>query len=310
VRRLVPTLVLAVIWALLVARIGPPGGDFANYFTSAALVLERAPLDRLYEYRWFTDQAARLGFGDRLVGFAVLTPPSALLAIPVVPLGPENAARVWEVLEWIAGLAVVLAAAWAVERPAWMVGLGIAVLWPSFASHLAQGQVHLLAVLFVALGAGFFLRARDGLAGACWGLAIGLKIHAWPLLAVAAVARRVRVVASAAGVLAIGGVITVTALGWPLVRQYLEEIGPAAAKGFYTDPWSVTLQSVAHLAHHLFLSHPSLNPDVVSNAPALAMGIPATVSLAAIGATVALGAQPNRRLLAAASMVALAGSSR
>ena len=28
-RRLAPTLVLAVIWALLVARIGPPGGDFA-----------------------------------------------------------------------------------------------------------------------------------------------------------------------------------------------------------------------------------------------------------------------------------------
>jgi hypothetical protein len=309
VRRLAPTLVLAVIWALLVARIGTPVGDFANYYTSAALVLEKAPLDRLYDYRWFTDQAARLGFGDRLVGFAVLTPPSALLAVPVVPLGPEMAARVWEVLEWIVGLGVVLATAWAVERPAWIVGLGIAVLWPSFASHLAQGQVHLFAVLFVALGAGFFLRGRDWLAGACWGLAVGLKIHAWPLLAVAAVARRARVVASAAGVLAIGGVITVAFLGWPLVAQYAEEIGPAAAKGFYTDPWSVTLQSVAHLSHHLFLPHPSLNPDVVVAAPALAMGIPATVSLAAVGATVALGAKPDRRLLAAASMVALATGS-
>ena len=304
-RRLAPTLVLAVIWALLVARIGPPGGDFANYFTSAALVLEKAPLDRLYEYRWFTDQATQHGFGDRLVGFAVLTPPSALLAVPVVPLGPETAARVWEALGWMVGLAVVLATAWAVERPAWIVGLGIAVLWPSFASHLAQGQVHLLAVLFVALGAGFFQRGRDALAGACWGLAVGLKIHAWPLLALAAVARRVGVVASASAVLAIGGGATVLVLGWPLVGQYLEEIGPAAAKGFYTDPWSVTLQSVAHLSHHLFLPHPSLNPDVLAVAPVLAMGIPATVSLAAIGATVALGARPDRRLLAAASIVAL-----
>ena len=38
-------------------------------------------------------------------------------------------------------------------------------------------------------------------------LAVGLKIHAWPLLAVAAVARRAGVVASAAGVLATGGVV-------------------------------------------------------------------------------------------------------
>src|SRR5689334_1724483 len=69
VRSLAPTLVLAAIWALLVAHVGPPRGDFANYYTSAALVLERAPLDRLYDYRWFTDQAARHGFPDRLVGF-------------------------------------------------------------------------------------------------------------------------------------------------------------------------------------------------------------------------------------------------
>jgi hypothetical protein len=126
---------------------------------------------------------------------------------------------------------------------------------------------------------------------------------------VAAVARRVRVVGSAAAVLVIGGLATVGLLGWPLVAQYVEEIGPAAAKGFYTDPWSVTLQSVAHLSHHLFLPHPSLNPDVLAVAPAAAMGIPATVSLGAIGATVALGVRPDRRLLAAASMVALATGS-
>ena len=308
-RRLAPTLVLAVIWALLVARIGPPRGDFANYFTSAALVLEGASLDRLYDYRWFTDQAARHGFGDRLVGFAVLTPPSALLAIPVVPLGPETAARVWQGLEWLLGMGVVLATAWAIERPAWIVGLGIAALWPAFASHVAQGQVHLLAVLFVALGAGYFLRGRDVLAGVCWGLAVGLKIHAWPLLAVAAVARRTRVVGAAVAVGAAGGAAIVASVGWPLVAQYLQEIGPAAAKGFYTDPWSVTLQSVAHLAHRLFLPHPSLNPDVFWDAPAVAMGIPATVSLAAIGATVALATQPDRRVLAAASIVALASGS-
>ena len=81
----------------------------------------------------------------------------------------------------------------------------------------------------------------------------------------AALAGNSRVLPS--GVLAIGGILTVVSLGWPLVGQYLEEIGPAAAKGFYTDPWSVTLQSVSHLSHHLFLPHPSLNPDVVVAAP-------------------------------------------
>ena len=88
--RLLGVLSAALLTALVV-RAGPPQGDFANYYTAAALWWADSDLSRLYDYRWFTSAASAAGFSDRLVGFAVLTPPSALFAAPLLWL-PAGAA--------------------------------------------------------------------------------------------------------------------------------------------------------------------------------------------------------------------------
>ena len=53
---------------MLCWRLGPPRGDFANYYTAASLWWGGADLAPLYDLRFFNDHAARLGFGDRLTG--------------------------------------------------------------------------------------------------------------------------------------------------------------------------------------------------------------------------------------------------
>ena len=317
--RWLPPLLLLLAWAALVVSVGPPAGDIANYLTAASLWSEGADLGRLYDYRWFTAQAARVGFPGQLVGFAVLTPPSALLLAPLLPLGIQGAVTAWWALQALLGVALAAAlGALALPDGRWSgrLGLGLALLLlagPALESHLRQGQLHLPAVLCLGLGLLAWRGRREGWAGLLLGLAVGLKVHAWPLLALAAVLRRWRVLGVALATLGAGGVVSVALLGWPVHATYLTEIGPAAAAGRFIDPWSPAFSSVGHLARGLLLPHPALNPDAPAAAPAWAAAVPAAVQALVVGLTVVAGARAGRlgrvgrgRLVAAAGVAALA----
>ncbi|RME26401.1 MAG: hypothetical protein D6798_06790, partial [Deltaproteobacteria bacterium] len=90
---------MLLLTAAAVLAVGPPTGDIANYHVSAWLLRHGADLSMLYDYRWFTDRAVEVGYLDQLVGFAVLTPPSALLFAPFAELEPAAVARVWMAVE-------------------------------------------------------------------------------------------------------------------------------------------------------------------------------------------------------------------
>lgn len=289
---------------------GPPIGDFANYYTAACLWWEGADLAQLYDYRWFTSQAAAHGFGDRLVGFAVLTPPSALLAAPLIWLSPADAGVVW----WVAQLAMVLGVAWSLatvlKRPMWWTGGGMLLLWPALQSHLVQGQFHLPAVLALSLGLWAFEK-RHWSVGVCWGLAVGLKVHAWPLLVLLIVLRRWRS-ACAAGCTLLGGALgSVALLGWPLHAVWLNEIAPAAAGGWFTDPWHPGLQGLRSAARRVWMASPAGDQPWMSM-PWLAEALPTGVGWFVVATSVLclwqwplLNLGQRRRLLAAVGVSAL-----
>lgn len=308
--RLAGVVVLAA-WLIAVAWIGPPGGDFANYFTAAALWAEGVDLRQLYDYRWFTEQASRLGFGDRPVGFAVLTPPSVLFSVPLLPLGPEGAGRAWQLVQAVLGVGVVAVLAAALRAPAWAIGVCAMAAWPSLGAHLTQGQFHLPAVFALSLGLLAWKRERRVFAGICWGLAAGLKVHAWPLVVALGFAREPRALLAGLGTLLVGGVVSVMAVGWPVHAVWLREIAPASASGFFVHPWHLSYQSLGHGLRILFHPMPGLN-DAWMSRPDLAAQISAMFSVAVIGFTVVTGLDWRQltgtrrmRLLGAASLCAL-----
>ena len=306
-RELIVALLAAAGLLLLCLRVGAPRGDFANYYVAAALwwELPAAELVRLYDYRWFTGQAARLGFGDRLVGFPVLTPPSVLLAVPLLPLGPARAALAWWAAQaaMVVGLAACLART--VRRPLWAGALLLLALWPALGAHLYQGQMHLPAVLALAGGGLAWSRGREPLAGALWGLAVGLKVHAWPLLLLLAVGRRWGALGAAAGTLAAGGALSVALAGWPLHAAWLADIAPAAASGWFIDPWHLGTHSLGSTCRDLL--HPMPGRNLAwQDAPRLAAAIPAAVMAAMVGLSV-LGAPSARRRGAAAVAALVSG---
>ena len=309
------SVLLAGAIAVLAAGQGLPRGDLANYWTAAALVAEGADLSRLYDYRWFTEQAARLGWGDQLVGFPVLTPPSALFVLPLLPLGLDGGRLAWAVLQVVLALATGLVAARAARLPAWSGLLAVLLAWPALRAHLVQGQLHLPAALALAGGYLAWSRRRDGLAGACWGLAAGLKLFAWPLVLLPLLARRPRATLAALGVLLVGGAVSLGVLGWELHLLWLREILPASAAGWFMDPWHPAMQSLAALSHALWLDAPRSAAALWFPSTGLGHGLPAALAAllpaAAPGCALAwprLSPGERARLLSLGALAPLAGA--
>ena len=302
---------LILFWAL-VAWIGPPQGDFANYWTAAHLWSEGSDLSHLYDYRWFTEQATRLGFGDQLVGFAVLSPPSALLMAPLLPLGLAGAKLAWMVGQGMCALGIAAVLCRWLNRPLWMGPLFLLGATPILRAHLVQGQMHLPVVLLLCFALWAWMSRRDLWAGVCLGLVIGLKIHAWPLIPIAMLARRWMLLVWTLLTLIIGGGFSVLLMGWEVHQIWLTEIAPAAARGAFIDPWNVAFQSPGHAIRTLTLSHPVLNPGSWMHQPALAHGLPVALQVLIVGLTLIpalswrrLDCGERQRLLGAASICAL-----
>ncbi len=301
---------LLLVWAGL--GVGTPRGDFANYWTAATLWTEGADLSLLYDYAWFTDQAARVGFEDLLVGFPVLTPPSVLFAVPLLPLGLEGGRLAWLLLQLLLALATGLMSARAARLPLWTGPLAFLLVWPAMAGHLMQGQFHLPAAACLAGGLWAWASERDLLAGALFGLATGLKLFAWPLVLLPLLVGRRRATLSALGVMALGGLASIGLVGWELHALFLAEILPAASSGFFMDPWHQGMQSMGALCRALWLPEPRGASVLWFDSAPLAFVLPAAyglflplLALAGAASWGRLHESQRGRLVAAAAFAAM-----
>ena len=278
--------------ALMVVAVGPAQGDLYNYIAAASAWIEgedTARLVGLTDYRWLADQAARAGLGDRLVGYTVITPPSLLFGAPLLALGVEHAGRAWQIIQGVLLLLCGLCMARAVRRPLWFGLLPFLLLGPAVWSHLWQGQMHLPAVLALSGGAWAWRSGRRGLAGAAFALAVGLKVHAWPVLVLLALWRAWRSLGIAVGVLLLGGGLSVALLGWPVHELWLSEGVPAGASGMFIDPWHPNFQSLGHGLRRAFVSHPTLNTGTSASMPGVAGGVAGAVQGLVVGISLVAG---------------------
>ncbi len=289
-RVLSATAVLAVVG--IVVSVGPSQGDLYNYIAAAWTWLhvdELELLSGLTDYRWFADQAARAGLGDRLVGYTIITPPSLLIGAPLVAIGVEHAPRIWQLAQGLMLLLSGMATARCLRRPLWFGLLPFLLLAPAVSSHLWQGQLHLPAVLALSCGAWAWRAGHTGLAGLLLALAVGLKVHAWPALALLGLWRAWRALGAGACTLMLGGAVSVALLGWPVHSAWLAEGVPAGASGMFIDPWHPGFQSLGHGLRRALVPHPTLNPIDGPSLPGLAGGLSAAVQGLVVGLSLATG---------------------
>src|SRR5215472_13742812 len=168
------------------------GTDFPNYYTAAMLVRHGEPLRLFYDWTWFQRQIHYAGIDDQLGGYIPHTPATMLPFVPLTFLQPQNAKRVWLVLEllFLAASIVLL------SRLSGLSLLEVLVL--ALLAHAATGnnfligQYYIFVLLLLTCGFWSLLRGKQSLGGALMGLIFALKLYTAPFLLLFAARRQWR----------------------------------------------------------------------------------------------------------------------
>ncbi len=141
--------------------------DFPNYYLVARLLREGYSLDRIYDWIWLQRIKDHWGLDQALVGFAGLTPFSALPVVPLALFPAIVAKRLWilaNVLFLGSSVELLSRVTTLGRRRVWL--LALLAIFPLRTSFLF-GQMHLLVLLLLASAYYFH---RKGKADCLWRL--------------------------------------------------------------------------------------------------------------------------------------------
>ena len=243
--------------------------DFPNYYLVARLLHEGYPLDRIFDWVWLQRIKDHWGLDQPLVGFAGLTPFSALPIVPLTLYSAIAAKRIWIILNllFLAATAELMHRSTSLgRRRIWL--LTLLAINPLRTSFL-YGQMHILVLLFVALAFYFHRLNRNVACGIFIALAGALKIY--PLFfGLYFLWKKQWTVALATCCASLGIVLIGTLwMGSSVVHIYATQILPRSLQGEVIDPYNIHLASAAALFHRLFLFEPALNPTPLIYSPSL-----------------------------------------
>jgi len=266
-RTLLLALALLLFWKGLLPAWKSLNTDFPNYYLVARLLREGYSLDRVYDWIWLQRIKDHWGLAQPLVGFAGLTPFSALPILPLAMFSALTAKRLWIVfnLGLLAASVDLLSRVTTLsKRRVWLIAL-LAIL-PLRTSFL-YGQMHIAVLFLMALAYFFERRNREWLGGLCIALAGALKIYPLFFLLYFLWKRQWRsviaTIASTVLIVIVGGFT----IGWGLLRIYALQMLPRSLQGETLDPYSIHAASAAALLHRLFLFEPALNPFPLFSSP-------------------------------------------
>jgi Glycosyltransferase family 87 len=267
--------ILLALFAVLLFRQGVVPGwrrlntDFPNYYLVARLLREGYALDRIYDWFWLQRIKDHWGVDQLLVGFAGLTPFSAIPVLPLSFFSAIIAKRLWIVANLLFLLFSIELLSRVVSlgrRRAWL--LGLMALVP-LSTNFQFGQMHLLVLLLIVLAYFFQRRQRPILSGICLTLAGALKVYPlffgvyffwkkqWKNLGI--------LIGAAVALLIVGWIV----FGYGVMHLYLAQALPRSLQGEMLDPYSSRAASGAAFFHRLFVLEPELNPAPSHNSPLL-----------------------------------------
>jgi len=243
--------------------------DFPNYYLVARLFREGYSLDRIYDWIWLQRIKDHWGVDQSLVGFAGLTPFSALPVLPLAAFSALTAKRIWIVINLIllgASAELLHRSTVLGRRRIWLLTL-LAVL-PLRTSFL-YGQMHLLVLFLLVLGFYLYRREQNVACGACIALAAALKVYPIAFVLYFLWKRKWRAAFSTIAATTVIAIATGALMGWGLLHIYAAQMLPRSLQGEVLDPYSLHAASGAALFHRLFLFEPDFNPAPLVSSPML-----------------------------------------
>ena len=243
--------------------------DFPNYYLVARLLREGYGLDRIYDWIWLERIKDHWGLDQALVGFAGLTPFSALPVVPFSIFSAIVAKRLWMLASVLfLGLSVELLSRVTAltRRRIWL--LALLAVFPLRTSFLF-GQMHLLVLLLLVSAYYFHRTERQVACGVCLAIAGVLKIYPLLLGGYLLWKRQWRPVFAMLCATVFLVCVGYLWFGGHLISIYAAQILPRSLQGEVLDPYSAHAASGAALFHRLFIAEPALNPAPLLNSPSL-----------------------------------------
>ncbi len=250
------------------------GGSSTSYLARllfvARLLREGYGLDRIYDWIWLERIKDHWGLDQALVGFAGLTPFSALPVVPFSIFSAIVAKRLWmlaSVLFLGSSVELLSRVTSLTRRRIWL--LALLAVFPLRTSFLF-GQMHLLVLLLLVSAYYFHRMERPIACGVCLAIAGVLKIY--PLLLGGYLLWKCKwrpVFAMLCGTWYLLVAIGYLWFGSDVMNIYVAQILPRSLQGEVLDPYNAHAASGSALFHRLFIAEPALNPTPLLNSPSL-----------------------------------------
>ncbi|MGQ0733489.1 MAG: glycosyltransferase 87 family protein [Acidobacteriota bacterium] len=304
--RLIRTSLLAAVAALLTyvvsSSVWRTTHGFIAYYTAARLLLEGRLGPSAYDDGWFGAVVQAFTGTDVLEIFSPNPPTMALMAVPIAWLDPGVARAVW----LFASLAAASVAAFALARyreqramPRTVIVMAIVMLNPAMFANLRTGQGYLFVFAMLAGAALTLIGGRDRVAGALLGLALALKAAGAPLLLLLIWMRRWQAVKS----VLVAAAITVAVAAAFVETDMWTRYPPAVVEFIERPAGSATAyQTTLSLFRRLCIADERWNPRPAADCAPIAFMVPATLIVAALGATLMLARRSPTGLWVAAGL--------
>jgi hypothetical protein len=262
-------LAMLLLWKGLLPAWNKLNTDFPNYYLVARLLREGYSLDRVYDWTWLQRIKDHWGLQQSLVGFAGLTPFSALPVFPLTVFSALTAKRIWILLNLTtlaAGVELLHRSTTLRRRFVWMICL-LAII--PLRNNFLFGQMHISVLVLMVAAYFFYARKSDVACGTCIALAAALKVYPILFFGYLLVKRRWRAAFATACAMAAVVVATRLWMGKEILNVYAFQELPRSLQGELMDPYNISFASGASLLHRLFLFEPQLNPSPWINSPSL-----------------------------------------
>ena len=213
--------------------------DFMQDFMLARAVAEGAN-----PYLPLKEMGPRHGFPPNLLPVPSPHPPSlVVLILPLALLEYERAALVW-LLIGLCCLFLSVKILFKPAAPAAVVCTLAFLAWPPVSSDLTIGQLMTPLLLLLALSLRSFRAGHDGAGGVLLGLAVSVKLIAWPLALLLLWHRKHRGFVAAALTVCLTHAAAVAAMGLRPVVYYYAHVGRQVAAAYNADPANISAWGV------------------------------------------------------------------
>ena len=243
--------------------------DFPNYYIVARLLREGYSLDRIYDWVWLQRIKDHWGLDQPLVGFAGLTPFSAIPIVPLSVFSALVAKRLWilcNLLFLCATVEPLTRLTSLGRRRVWL--LVLLAVFPLRTSFLF-GQMHILVLFLLTLA--YLLRCKGKQVASAAVLAFAGLLKVYPLLFALYFLwkRQWRMLFAMLSATVVLAGMSYAWMGPAVIDTYILQVLPRSVQGEVLDPYSAHAASVAALFHRLFILEPVSNPHPLFNSPTL-----------------------------------------